>query len=333
MISLALTIDIVLLALLLVTAVAIARMNDLFAVVMLSGIYGLLSAAFFVSLDAVDVAFTEAAVGAGISPLLFLSVLKLTGRYQTETRAQAGLALLLVVSTGLMLVLGTLDMPAFGDPDSPASTHVAVRYLEESGREIDIPNVVTSVLASYRGYDTFGEAVVIFTAAIGVLSLLGLVSQSAPGRESPVQMAEHLVLRLVSELLIPLILLFALYVQFHGEYGPGGGFQAGVIFAAAFILYSMLFGLDAARRVARPQVLRVLAALGVLIYGSVGVASLLAGGTFLDYSVLSEDPVSGQHLGIIVIELGVGITVASTMMLIFFAFTARSDQAHPEASR
>ncbi len=333
MISLALTIDIVLLALLLVTAVAIARMNDLFAVVMLSGIYGLLSAAFFVSLDAVDVAFTEAAVGAGISPLLFLAVLKLTGRYQTETHAQAGFALLLVVSTGLMLVLGTLDMPAFGDPDSPASTHVAVRYLEESGREIDIPNVVTSVLASYRGYDTFGEAVVIFTAAIGVLSLLGLVSQSAPGRESPVQMAEHLVLRLVSELLIPLILLFALYVQFHGEYGPGGGFQAGVIFAAAFILYSMLFGLDAARRVARPQVLRVLAALGVLIYGSVGVASLLAGGTFLDYSVLSGDPVSGQHLGIIVIELGVGITVASTMMLIFFAFTARSDQAHPEASR
>ncbi|MFN2289091.1 MAG: Na(+)/H(+) antiporter subunit B [Chromatocurvus sp.] len=333
MISLALTVDIVLLALLLVTAVAIARMSDLFAVVMLSGIYGLLSAAFFVSLDAVDVAFTEAAVGAGISPLLFLSVLKLTGRYQSEARSEAGLALLLVVSTGFMLVLGTLDMPAFGDPDSPANTHVAVRYLEESGREIDIPNVVTSVLASYRGYDTFGEAVVIFTAAVGVLSLLGLLSRPIEGRESPVLMAEHLVLRLVSEMLIPLILLFALYVQFHGEYGPGGGFQAGVIFAAAIILYSMLFGLDAAQRVARPGVLRVLAALGVLVYGSVGVASLLAGGNFLDYSVLSEDPISGQHLGIIIIELGVGITVASTMMLIFFAFTGRSDQAHPDVSQ
>ncbi|MFN2328913.1 MAG: Na(+)/H(+) antiporter subunit B [Chromatocurvus sp.] len=333
MINFAFVVDIVVLALLLVTAVAIARMKDLFAIVMLSGIYGLLSAAFFVSLDAVDVAFTEAAVGAGISPLLFLSVLKLTGRYEDGSHSHAVFALLLVVVTGMALVAGTLDMPAFGDPDSPASSHVAVRYLEESGREIDIPNVVTSVLASYRGYDTFGEAVVIFTAAVGVLSLLGLLSGPREGRESPVRMGDHLVLRLVSEMLIPLILLFALYVQFHGEYGPGGGFQAGVIFAAAVILYAMLFGLHAAQRVARPAVLRALASLGVLVYGSVGVVSLLAGGTFLDYSVLSADPVSGQHLGIIVIELGVGVTVASTMILIFFAFTSRSDAAHPEASR
>lgn len=333
MISLALAVDIVLLALLLVTAVAIARMTDLFAIVMLSGIYGLLSAAFFVSLDAVDVAFTEAAVGAGISPLLFLAVLKLTGRYESQSHARAMFALILVVATGVMLVMGTLDMPAFGDPDSPASSHVAVRYLEESAHEIHIPNVVTSVLASYRGYDTFGEAVVIFTAAVGVLSLLGLLSGPREGLESPVRMGDHLVLRVVSEMLIPLILLFALYVQFHGEYGPGGGFQAGVIFAAALILYCMLFGLHAAQRVARPGVLRVLASGGVLIYGTVGVVSLLSGGTFLDYSVLNADSVTGQHIGIIVIELGVGITVASTMILIFFAFTARSDAAHPETPR
>lgn len=332
MINLALTVDIVILALLLVTAVAIARKTDLFAIVMLSGIYGLLSAAFFVSLDAVDVAFTEAAVGAGISPLLLLSVLKITGRFEDETRSQTAMALALVIATGCMLVLGTLDMPAFGDPDSPANTHVAVRYLEESAREIDIPNVVTSVLASYRGYDTFGEAVVIFTAAVGVLSLLGLLSAPREGRDSPVRMGDHLVLRLVSEMLIPLILLFALYVQFHGEYGPGGGFQAGVIFAAAIILYSMLFGLHAAQRLVRPDVLRALAAVGVLVYGSVGVVSLLSGGTFLDYSVLAANPVSGQHLGIIVIELGVGVTVASTMILIFFAFTSRSDDSQPESS-
>jgi multicomponent Na+:H+ antiporter subunit B len=332
MINLALMVDIVLLALLLITAVAIARMHDLFAVVMLSGIYGLLSAAFFVSLDAVDVAFTEAAVGAGISPLLLLSVLKLTGNREQGWHPRAGMALVLVTLTGLMLVLGTLDMPAFGDPDSPANTHVAVRYLEASGQEIDIPNVVTSVLASYRGYDTFGEAVVIFTAAMGVLSLLSLLPVPKEGVDSPVRMGEHLVLRLVSELLIPLILLFALYVQFHGEYGPGGGFQAGVIFAAAIILYSMLFGLHAAQRVANPAVLRTLAAVGVLIYGSVGVVSLFAGGTFLDYSVLSHDPVHGQHLGILLVELGVGITVASTMMLIFFAFTAQSDAGRTEGT-
>ncbi len=136
-------------------------------------------------------------------------------------------------------------------------------------------------------------------------------------------MGKHLVLRLVAKIFIPLILLFALYVQFHGDYGPGGGFQAGVIFAAAFILYALLFGLDHARTVMPPALLQTVAALGVLLYGGVGVASMLLGGNYLDYSVLAEDPVHGQHLGILLIELGVGLTVASVMMVIFFTFTGR----------
>ena len=109
---------------------------------------------------------------------------------------------------------------------------------------------------------------------------------------------------MVSKILIPFVLLFALYVQFHGDYGPGGGFQAGVIFASAFILYGLLCGLPAVVRVIPPTVVEVLAALGVLLYAVTGVLSLLGGKNFLDYSVLASDPVTGQHIGIIVIELG-----------------------------
>lgn len=134
-------------------------------------------------------------------------------------------------------------------------------------------------------------------------------------------MEHHLVLRVIAKLLIPLILIFALYVQFHGDYGPGGGFQAGVIFASAFILYSLIFGVENARGVISFSLLRIISALGLLLYIAVGIATLIFGGNFLDYNVLLSDPVSGQHLGILSIELGVGMTVATVMMMIFFIFS------------
>jgi multicomponent Na+:H+ antiporter subunit B len=136
-------------------------------------------------------------------------------------------------------------------------------------------------------------------------------------------MSHHLVIRVVSKLLIPFILMFGLYVQFHGDFGPGGGFQAGVIFASAFILYALVFGLDNARRVLPDSWVRAGVALGVLIFGGTGVVSLLLGGNYLDYSVLRPNPVDGQHLGILVIEFGIGLTVASVMVAIFFAFAGR----------
>lgn len=137
-------------------------------------------------------------------------------------------------------------------------------------------------------------------------------------------MKHHLVLRVIAKFTIPLIILFALYVQFHGDYSPGGGFQAGVIFSSAFILYSLIFGLGNAERIIPPKVLRALASIGLLIYGGTGVVALLRGGEFLNYSVLANEPLAGQHIGIIVIELGVGITVTSVMLLIFFAFAGRA---------
>lgn len=166
-------VDVVLLLFLAATGIAIVRLRSLFAVVMLSGIYSLLSAGFFVVTDAVDVAFTEAAVGAGISTVLMLSTLLLSSRKEKRSGRPALLPLAVVLVTGAALVYGTFDMPHYGDPEAPIHRHVVPRYLEESGTEVGLPNVVTSVLASYRGYDTLGETTVIFTAGIGVLLLLG----------------------------------------------------------------------------------------------------------------------------------------------------------------
>ena len=267
-----------------VTALSVVFLRDLFTIVMLFGIYSLLSAGFFVDMDAVDVALTEAAVGAGATTMLMLGTLALTGRKERIRKTPAAmLPLAVVVVTGLVLVYGTLDMPYLGDPDAPVHQHVAPRYIEQSYEEIGLPNIVTSVLASYRGFDTLGEVVVIFTAGLGVLTLLGLPGDS-PHRARPAAMEHHLVLRVVTRSLIPLILIFALYIQFHGDYGPGGGFQAGVIFGAAIILYTLIFGLTKAERVIAPLFLRYMMAAGVLIYGGTGVLSLLLGGEFLGWS-------------------------------------------------
>ena len=135
-------------------------------------------------------------------------------------------------------------------------------------------------------------------------------------------MRHHYVLRAVCKLSLPAILLFALYVQFHGDFGPGGGFQAGVIFAAGFILYGLVFGLKHLREVFPPVAVRILMCCGVLMYAGVGVVSLLLGGNYLDYNVLATDPVHGQHLGILFVEFGVGTTVASVMVSLFYAFAS-----------
>ncbi|MDE2791817.1 MAG: DUF4040 domain-containing protein [Paracoccaceae bacterium] len=166
-------INIFLFVMLAATALAVVRTRHLFAVVMLSGVFSLLSALLFVTLDAVDVAFTEAAVGAGISTVLMLGTLALTSRREGPVSASRQLwALPIVVLTAAALVYGTLDMPGFGSPDAPAQRHIAPHYLGETASEIGIPNVVTAVLASYRGYDTLGETAVIFTAGVGVLLII-----------------------------------------------------------------------------------------------------------------------------------------------------------------
>ncbi len=178
-----LLVDLSLLTMLLLVAIAMLRSRHLFAVVMLSGIYSLLSAAFFVSLDAVDVAFTEAAVGAGISTVLMLAGMLLTARREKPFESRrVPVARIAVFATGAALIYATIDMPAFGDPQAPANAYVGQAYVEETPNDIAVPNIVTAVLASYRGFDTLGETVVIFTAGLAVLLLLG-VGSARGGRE------------------------------------------------------------------------------------------------------------------------------------------------------
>lgn len=166
-------VTVLLLVLLGATALVIARLRGLFPVVMLTGIYSFLGAGWMLLLDAPDVSFTEASVGAGTSTILFLGTLSLTVRRQTTSTVHRPLLSLLVVSvTGAALIYGTLDMPAFGSPDAPVQRYPSPSYIERTRQEIPVPNVVTAVLASYRGYDTLGETTVVFTAGIGVMLLL-----------------------------------------------------------------------------------------------------------------------------------------------------------------
>ena len=314
-----------LLTLLVITAVAIVRTENLFVAVMLMGIASLLIAANFFVLHAADVALTEAAVGAGVSTVLFLGALALTSereRYRTSNKL---LSFIVVTAAALVVIYATFDKPRLGDPQAPAQVHVAPWYLDNTPRHMDIPNVVTAVLGSYRGYDTLGEVFVVFTAGIGVLFLLGGGGTRAALRQERANqgLRHHLIPRVVGRVLIPFILLFGLYVQFHGEYGPGGGFQAGAIIAAALILYSLLEGESRALAVLPQRALLGLVAVGPLIYVAVGVAGMMLGGNFLDYSPLASDPVKGQQIGIILIEAGVGITVTGVLLSIYHAFAAR----------
>lgn len=359
--------EIALFVLLLIMALMIVRSHSLFIAVMLSAIFSLLSTSIYTLLDAVDVAFTEAAVGAGISTVLFLGALSLVGDQEAPARKKPWLAIAVSVSVGAALIYGTLDMPAYGDYAAPIHHHVAPYYITESPREIGLPNFVTSILASYRGYDTFGETTVTFTAAVGVLSLLanGFSRKPTPATtEAEPQANEQLltavdekqnqlpklssefqgasvfpksrprspgqyhtkiqdvpVVRVIAKLITPFILLFALYVQFHGDFGPGGGFQAGVIFAAGFILYAIIFGKPALQAILKPRLIEIGIGAGVLIYGGTGLLGFLRGLNFLDYYALGHH---GQHWGIFLVELGVGTTVAAVMVAIFYAFVGRS---------
>ena len=167
-----------------VTALSVVRTRSLFAIVALSGVFSLLSALLFVTWDAVDVAFTEAAVGAGISTVLMLGTMALTSRTESASHKSNLIPLIAVVVTGAAMIYGTLDMPNFGSVDTPVQTHVGPDYLKRIPEDIHVPNAVTAILASYRGYDTLGETAVVFAAGIGVLMLISGLRRRRKGEDS-----------------------------------------------------------------------------------------------------------------------------------------------------
>ncbi len=315
------------LTLLVVTALAIVQTRNLFVAAMLAGIFSLLLATVFFLLDAADVALTEAAVGAGISTVLFLGALALTTDAERVRTQHQTLALGVVATAVAVLIYATFDKPAFGDPAAPVHTHVAPWYIAQTAAAVEIPNIVTAILGTFRAYDTLGEVMVVLTAGIGVLFLLSarreLGYTDEVAKRDGTGLRHYLIPRVVGRLLLPFILIFGLYVQFHGEYGPGGAFQAGAILAAAFILYALLEGEERAMQAIPLKALLWMSAGGALLYGAVGVAAMLLGGNFLEYAVFFGNPVVSQPVGIIAIEAGVGLTVTGVLLSIFHAFAAR----------
>jgi len=342
--------NVALLLMLVIVGIAIARSRSLLASILLLGIYSLVSAAWLVVMDAADVAFTEAVVGAGISTVVLLGAILLVraGPVRHDWRMTIPPALL-VLGVGGLLIYAVTGLPEFGDPASPANAHVGRSYLIETPKEIGVPNVVTAVLSSYRGFDTLGETVVVFAAGIGVALMLGFGPRSALSPPPVATGDHHVVLRVTAKLLIPLIMLYAFYVQFHGDLGAGGGFQAGVILAVAPILHALVFGLRETIEAIPVHAVRSVAALGVLLFAGVGLVCILNGGDFLDYDYLFPPSVEamippglmgdpdhahhwGQHFGIFFIELGVLFTVSATMVTIFYGFAGRAADEQEAAS-
>lgn len=334
--------NVALLLMLLVCGAAIAWTRSLLAAILLLSVYSLVSAVWLVVMDAADVAFTEAVVGAGVSTIVLLGAILLARGHTERHRWQMSVApAIMAIGVGGLLIYAAMGLPGFGDAASPANAHVGRTYIEQTGHDIGVPNMVTAVLASYRGFDTLGETVVIFAAGVGVALLLGFGprAQMAP---PPQDLGDdHVVLRVAAKLLIPLIVLYAFYVQFHGDIGAGGGFQAGVILAVAVILHALVFGLRETLAAVPAKATRTVAALGVLVYAGVGVICIVNGGGFLDYDYLFSPRVEamipanllgdpghahhwGQHFGIFFIELGVLLTVAATMVTIYYAFAGRA---------
>lgn len=260
------------------------------------------------------------------------------------------LALAIVVITGGFLIWATGEFPDWGDPHSPASVHVSPRYIEKTLEETSVPNAVTSVLADYRGFDTMFETTVIFAAGVSCFMLLRLFGKEEPDtvhyrhlltgltlrvrrrkgsleqlgefeRMDSVWTPHDLILRTLCRFLIPFIQLFALYVIAHGHHSPGGGFQGGVILGASLILMAISQDMKTALSRIRERTLAMLSATGVSLYAGTGALCLVLGSNFLDYAALAEmfwvDPVEARSLGIFLVEVGVGIAVMATMILIY----------------
>ena len=242
-----------LILLLAVIAIVAIRSIKIFSTVMLAGAYSLISAIIFVSLDAVDVAFTEAAVGAGVSTVFIVSTIYNTGVSAIPKSPRIAFkifASLIAIGTGAFLLSALPDFPHWGDPKSPVNSIVAPYYIENSMKDAHVPNIVTTVLADYRSFDTLLETTVVFIACIAIYSILRIDNAklkviepdiiTSPPAYDP---TDSLIIRQASRIMVPFMQLFALYVISHGHYSPGGGFQGGVNLAASIILLCISFDL------------------------------------------------------------------------------------------
>lgn len=344
-------IDVAIPLFLVVCGIAVLVVKDLLSSIMIFSVYSLMMAIEWVRLNAVDVAMTEAAVGAGISTVLFMIILRRTKSLQVRKKPVNIPALLVAVGVACILLYGTMDLPNLRDPAIAPSTHVSPYYLENAYSQTGQENVVAAILASYRGFDTMGEVFVVVTAGFCLIMLLRGTQSRRQGTKGspknrvatldkptandlgrkPTELFPHsaeqdkdIIKKTVSKFLIPFIQLFGLYVIIHGEVGAGGGFQGGVLLGVSIIVYSLVFGLKEARKRISITTKDLLVSGGALIYSGIGVLALFLGGNYLQYNVLLPDPKFASIIGILGIEIGVGITVAAVMITLFYE-TVRTD--------
>lgn len=268
-------------------------------------------------------------------------------------------ALAVVVILGAVLIFCSHGFPPWGDPASPASRHVSPYYIEKSMRDTSVPNIVTAVLADYRGYDTMFETIVIFTAGIACIFLLrtpqktktetrlyrhvptGITLRIEKGGKFPEDSIDFeridsewvpydLIVKTTCRLIVPFIQLFALYVIAHGHYSPGGGFQGGVILGAATLLLAVAFDLRSAKRRLSEKMAAILGTLGVFIYAGTGIACMILDANFLDYSALAPllgvDSISARSYGILIVEVGVGMAVMAVMVMLYYNISSAGKQ-------
>jgi multicomponent Na+:H+ antiporter subunit B len=232
---------------------------------------------------------------------------------------------LVVIILGILLLIASRDFPNWADPESPASLHVSPHYITDSIIETSVPNIVTSVLGDYRGFDTMFETAVIFTAGIAVVILLRVFKKKEKIpfiKVEEVDSQPDLIIRTVTRLMLPFIQIFALYVVAHGHHSPGGGFQGGVILGASYILLGISFNLKAMLRRISEKNNILFGNIGVLIFAGIGVLSILLGANFLDYSVLESiipgiSSIEAHSFGILCVEIGVAIAVMAIMIAIY----------------
>lgn len=232
-------------------------------------------------------------------------------------------SLVIVVLTGALLIAVTADFPVWGDPYSPASTHVSPYYITNAYKDVKTPNIVTTVLGDYRGFDTMLETAVVLIAGIAIMLLL----RRSPLGSEPVfpegitHHEQNTIVQITCRLLIPPMQLYALYVVAHGHYSPGGGFQGGVVLGSTLILHSLAFGLGKTAQLFSERMVLVCTCAGVFIYAGIGLLCLLLGGNFLDYgeltALLPVVAAEARSLGVLGIETGVAITVMAVMFSIY----------------
>ncbi len=323
--------DFMILSLILICGFFAIQVKDLLGAAIVFGAYSFLMCLLWTEMGAVDVAFTEAAVGAGVSTVLFFAAVHRSSRTvrsrTTARRVYNGLGLLGAGMLGGVLFYASSDFPDWADPASPASSHLSPHYITKTLTETSVPNMVTSVLADYRGFDTMFETAVVLTAGLAVLIILRLggFRSAGPVREKAAAIGTSYndsIIRFTTRQIVPFMQLFALYVIAHGHHSPGRGFQGGVILGASFVLLAISFDLKMSMNRISEKTSLLLANSGLLIYSGIGFICILLGANFLDYSILHTilpytDHIMARSHAMLGVEIGVALAVMAIVIVIY----------------